>query len=55
MFRYEIRAERKLNTNEMNEILRQMESAPFLGQRNHGRQTYIKLKLKDIEKLFSRK
>ncbi|CAN0559073.1 unnamed protein product [Ectocarpus sp. 12 AP-2014] len=52
---YAIRAGRKLNSHEMNELLRQMESTPFSGQCNHGRQTYIELKLKDIEKLFGRK
>ena len=52
---YAIRAGRKLNANEMNELLRQMEDTPFSGQCNHGRQTYVELKLKDIEKLFGRK
>ena len=52
---YAIRAGRKLNSHEMNELLRQMESTPFSGQCNHGRQTYIELKLKDVEKLFGRK
>ncbi|MBQ4875179.1 MAG: DNA mismatch repair endonuclease MutL [Rickettsiaceae bacterium H1] len=49
-----IRAGRKLNINEMNSILRQMESNPHSGQCNHGRPTYIKLKKTDIEKLFER-
>lgn len=52
---YAIRAGRKLNGAEMNELLRQMENTPFSGQCNHGRQTYVELKLKDIEKLFGRK
>jgi DNA mismatch repair protein MutL len=52
---YAIRAGRKLNANEMNELLRQMEKTPFSGQCNHGRQTYVELKLKDVEKLFGRK
>lgn len=52
---YAIRAGRKLNADEMNELLRQMEDTPFSGQCNHGRQTYVELKLKDIEKLFGRK
>ena len=52
---YAIRAGRKLNIAEMNELLRQMEKTPFSGQCNHGRQTYVELKLKDIEKLFGRK
>lgn len=52
---YAIRAGRKLSILEMNELLRQMESTAFSGQCNHGRQTYIELKLKDIEKLFGRR
>lgn len=52
---YAIRAGRKLNLDEMNELLRQMENTPFSGQCNHGRQTYVELKLKDIEKLFGRR
>lgn len=52
---YAIRAGRTLNSEEMNGLLRLMESTPFSGQCNHGRQTYVELKLKDIEKLFGRK
>lgn len=52
---YAIRAGRKLSADEMNGLLRQMENTPFSGQCNHGRQTYVKLKLSDIEKLFGRK
>ena len=52
---YSIRAGRVLSTLEMNELLRQMESTPFSAQCNHGRPTYVELKLKDIEKLFGRK
>ena len=52
---YAIRAGRKLNAEEMNELLRQMEDTPFSGQCNHGRQSNVELKLKDIEKLFGRK
>lgn len=51
---YSVRAGRVLNTHEMNELLRQMEQTSFSGQCNHGRPTYIELKLKDIEKLFGR-
>ncbi|WP_341757108.1 MULTISPECIES: DNA mismatch repair endonuclease MutL [unclassified Candidatus Tisiphia] len=51
---YAIRAGRKLSAEEMNELLRQMEKTPFSGQCNHGRPTYIELKLKDIERLFGR-
>jgi DNA mismatch repair protein MutL len=51
---YAIRAGRKLSSQEMNELLRQMEDTPFSGQCNHGRPTYVELKLKDIEKLFGR-
>ena len=52
---YAIRAGRALNAEEMNGLLRQMETTPFSGQCNHGRQTYVELKLKDIEKLFGRR
>ncbi|WP_341764706.1 DNA mismatch repair endonuclease MutL [Candidatus Tisiphia endosymbiont of Beris chalybata] len=51
---YSIRAGRKLSADEMNALLRQMEDTPFSGQCNHGRPTYIELKLKDIERLFGR-
>jgi DNA mismatch repair protein MutL len=50
-----IRAGRRLNIQEMNALLRQMESTPHSGQCNHGRPTYVELKLGDIEKLFGRK
>jgi DNA mismatch repair protein MutL len=52
---YSIRSGRKLSLYEMNELLRQMEQTPFSGQCNHGRPTYIELKLADIEKLFGRR
>ncbi|EAA25939.1 DNA mismatch repair endonuclease MutL [Rickettsia sibirica] len=51
---YSIRAGRKLSADEMNALLRQMENTPLSGQCNHGRPTYIELKLKDIERLFGR-
>ncbi|MFN7038382.1 MAG: DNA mismatch repair endonuclease MutL [Alphaproteobacteria bacterium] len=51
---HSIRSGRKLNINEMNALLREMEATPYSGQCNHGRPTYIKLKLNDIEKLFGR-
>jgi DNA mismatch repair protein MutL len=50
-----VRAGRRLNPEEMNALLRDMERTPFSGQCNHGRPTYIELKLVDIEKLFSRR
>ncbi|MFD2204383.1 DNA mismatch repair endonuclease MutL [Kiloniella antarctica] len=50
-----VRSGRRLNGEEMNALLRQMEVTPHSGQCNHGRPTYIELKLTDIEKLFSRR
>ena len=50
-----IRAGRKMKIEEMNNLLRDMERTPFSGQCNHGRPTYIELKINDIEKLFGRK
>ena len=50
-----VRAGRRLSPDEMNALLRDMEKTPFSGQCNHGRPTYIELKLTDIEKLFSRR
>lgn len=51
---HSIRAGRKLSVHEMNHLLREMEATPFSGQCNHGRPTYIELKLKDVERLFGR-
>ena len=50
-----VRAGRRLKPEEMNALLREMERTPNSGQCNHGRPTYIELKLTDIERLFGRR
>ncbi len=49
-----VRSGRRMRPEEMNALLRQMENTPGSGQCNHGRPTYIELKLSDIERLFGR-
>ncbi len=50
-----VRAGRRLNAEEMNALLREMESTPHAGQCSHGRPTYVALDLADIERLFGRR
>jgi DNA mismatch repair protein MutL len=49
-----VRSGRRMSAEEMNALLREMEATPHSGQCNHGRPTYVELKLSDIERLFGR-
>ncbi|MEO1563084.1 MAG: DNA mismatch repair endonuclease MutL [Pseudomonadota bacterium] len=49
-----VRSGRQMRGDEMNALLREMEATPYSGQCNHGRPTYVELKLSDIERLFGR-
>lgn len=49
-----VRSGRQMRAEEMNALLREMEATPHSGQCNHGRPTYVELKLADIERLFGR-
>ena len=49
-----VRAGRRMTAPEMDALLREMEATPFSGQCNHGRPTFVELKLGDIERLFGR-
>lgn len=50
-----VRSGRQMRADEMNALLREMEATPHSGQCNHGRPTYVELKLSDIERLFGRR
>jgi DNA mismatch repair protein MutL len=50
-----VRAGRRMRAEEMNALLREMEATPLSGQCNHGRPTYVELRLADIERLFGRR